>query len=256
MVWLRVTGAHHGVKGLTGPCRSVSGWERTRSGRSSTPQDPGRSLAALQAIEELSRQTAAEIDHFVGALRVGSASEETVEAPPGLASLDTLVAQHTATGLEVVLDTAGAPRPLTGGSDQAAFRILQEALTNAARHGTGAARVELTSGDEALEVAVTSRLPPGASPRATGGHGLVGMRERASLLGGALAAEQSGEAFCVRARLPYGGCRQVTRVLIADDDDLMRAGLAELLAADPSIEVVAHAATGTPGRRACPPADA
>lgn len=168
-------------------------------------QDADRSLAALEAIEDLARQTAAEIDHFVGVLRVGSASEETVEAPPGLASLDTLVAQHTATGLDVVLDTAGAPRPLTGGSDQAAFRILQEALTNAARHGTGAARVELTFGDEALEVVVTNELPPGVTPHATGGHGLVGMRERASLLGGVLTAEESGEAFSVRARLPYAG---------------------------------------------------
>ena len=167
--------------------------------------DPDRSLAALEAIEELARQSAAEIDQFVGALRVGSSPEGPVETPPGLASLDTLVTQHAATGLEVILDTAGVPRPLTGGSDQAAFRILQEALTNAARHGTGGARVQLTFGDEAFEVVVTNELPPGASVRASGGHGLVGMRERATLLGGVLTAEESGGGFRVRARLPYAG---------------------------------------------------
>lgn len=168
-------------------------------------QEPDRSLAALEAIEELARHSAAEIDQFVGALRVSSPSEGYVEAPPGLASLDTLVAQHAATGLEIILDTAGVPRPLTGGCDQAAFRILQEALTNAARHGTGTARVQLTFGHEAFEVVVTNEVPPGASVRASGGHGLVGMRERATLLGGVLAAEESGGRFRVRARLPYAG---------------------------------------------------
>ncbi len=175
-----------------------------RAGAARLRHDPERSVAALEAIEELARQTAAEIDQFVGALRVGSPAD-AVEAPPGLASLDTLVAQHTASGLAVALTTSGVPRPLTGGSDQAAFRILQEALTNAARHGTGAARVELAFGDEGLEVLVTNDIPPGASVRTSGGHGLVGMRERARLLGGALAAEARHEVFQVHARLPYAG---------------------------------------------------
>jgi len=171
-------------------------------------QDPDRSLAALEAIEDLARQSAAEIDHFVGALREGDAQGGAVEAPSGLASLDSLVAQHAATGLHVTLDTAGTARPLGVGADQAAFRILQEALTNAARHGTGNARVELGFGDDAFEVIVTNPLPPGASVGTDGGHGLVGMRERATLLGGVLAAEQSAGAFRVRALLPYGGCRE------------------------------------------------
>ena len=168
------------------------------------PQGPDRSLAALAAIEVLARQTAGEIDHFVGALREGSSPVGAVEAPPSLASVGALVAQHSATGLDVALDTAGVPRPMAGGAEQAAFRILQEALTNAARHGAGDARVELVFGDEAFEVVVTNSLPPGAPARTTGGHGLIGMRERAALLGGAVAVERSGGAFLLRARLPYG----------------------------------------------------
>lgn len=178
-----------------------------RAGAARLRQDPERSVAALEAIEELARQSAAEIDQLVGALRAGAPEDERVEAPPGLASLDTLVAQHAASGLDVTLAAAGAPRALSGAADQAAFRILQEALTNAARHGTGDARVELGFGEEAFEVVVTNGLPPGASIRARGGHGIVGMRERASLLGGALAADECDGAFRVRALLPYAGRR-------------------------------------------------
>lgn len=170
-------------------------------------QDSDRSLAALEAIEDLARHTAAEIDHFVGALRHrgpdDNALKPTVETPPGLASLGSLVAQHAASGLEVTLGTDGPPRPLTSGADQAAFRILQEALTNAARHGVGTARVDLGFGDDALEVTVTNPVPAGSVSRASGGHGLIGMRERATLLGGDLVTERSGGAFRVSARLPY-----------------------------------------------------
>ena len=180
---------------------------RAGSARLRHRQDPDRSLAALEAIEDLARQTAADIDRFVGSLRDTDPTNEAVEAPPGLASLPTLVDQHGAAGLAVTLDTAGTPRQLGIGADQAAFRILQEALTNAARHGVGTARVELGFGDEALEVVVTNPLRPGAPARNRGGHGLVGMSERAALLGGDLAAEGSAGAFHVRARLPYGGPR-------------------------------------------------
>ncbi|MGH9008533.1 MAG: sensor histidine kinase, partial [Acidimicrobiia bacterium] len=144
-------------------------------------QDPDRSLAALEAIEEVARQTAEDIDHIVGTLRERGSRNGAVEAPIGLASLDTLIAQHAATGLEVTIDASGSPRPLTAATDQAAYRILQEALTNSARHGTGTARVELAFGDAALELSVINPVPPSSTPRSGGGHGLVGMRERATL---------------------------------------------------------------------------
>jgi signal transduction histidine kinase len=170
-------------------------------------QDPDRSLAALEAIEELARQTVGEIDQIVGKLREGGSGNGAVEAPPGLASLDALIAHQSAAGLEVSLEKAGAPRALADAADRAAYRILQEALTNAARHGAGSARIELVFGDAAVELSITNPVPEGDSHRAGGGHGLVGMRERATLLGGTLDAERSNGLFRVRARIPYGGHR-------------------------------------------------
>ena len=127
-----------------------------------------------------------------------------MEAPPGLASLDSLIALHTAAGLAVTLGTTGTPRPLGGAVDQAAYRILQEALTNAARHGTGAIRIDLVFGDTSLQLAVTNPVVQTAAAR-TGGHGVIGMQERAILVGGTLDAERVNGEFRVRARLPYPG---------------------------------------------------
>jgi signal transduction histidine kinase len=170
-------------------------------------QDPDRSLPALEAIEALARQTAAEIDQLVGTLREGGPANGVVEAPPSLASLDTLIAHQQAAGLEVTLDTAGAPRPLGAAADQAAYRILQEALTNAARHGAGSARIELAFHDGALELCVTNPMPADGRLRSGGGHGLIGMRERATLLGGDLDTDRANGMFCVRARIPDQGHR-------------------------------------------------
>jgi signal transduction histidine kinase len=167
-------------------------------------RDPDRSLLALREIEEVARQTVEEIDKTVGGLREGSTTG-TVEAPPGLASLGTLIARHAATGLEVKFHSEGAPRPLVGAADQATYRIIQEALTNAARHGTGSARIEVRFGDAAVELTVTNPVLTDEAPRSGGGHGLIGMRERATLLGGDLDAERSNGAFRLRARIPYGG---------------------------------------------------
>ncbi len=177
---------------------------RAGAARLRHPHDPDRSLATLGAIEELARQTVEEIDQIVGTLREGSATE-AVEAPAGLASLDTLIAQHAATGLRVTVDASGTPPPIGGAADQAAYRILQEALTNAARHGTGSARIELAFGDAAVKLTVTNPVLANGAPRSGGGHGLIGMRERARLLDGSLDTERANGAFRLRARIPYGG---------------------------------------------------
>ena len=166
-------------------------------------EDPDRTLSALEAIEALARQTVEEIDEIVGTLREGGLANGD-DAPPGLSSLDTLIARHAAAGLEVTLDSVGTSRPLPGGADQAAYRILQEALTNAARHGAGSARIELAFGDAAVELSVTNPVVPDDAPRSRGGHGLIGMRERATLLGGSLDAERANGTFRIRARIPYG----------------------------------------------------
>jgi signal transduction histidine kinase len=164
--------------------------------------DPDRSLLALEAIEELARRAVEDIDQFVGALREPN-PRDAVEAPAALASLDTLIAQHAAAGLSVASEITGAPRPLVTAVDQAAYRILQEALTNASRHGAGSARVDVGFADDALELHVTNPIVEQRLRSANGGHGLVGMRERAALLDGNLDVEHGNGNFRVTARLPY-----------------------------------------------------
>jgi signal transduction histidine kinase len=160
-------------------------------------QDPERAREALETVEEVARETIDEIDRLVGALREGGSSD--VEPPPGLAALDGLVERHRSAGLDVNVETRGARQQLTRGTDQAAYRILQEALTNAARHGNGRADVEIAFGDNVLEITVTN---PAEAEIGVAGHGLVGMRERAALLGGTLETATSNGHFRLRARLP------------------------------------------------------
>ena len=168
-------------------------------------REPGRSPAALAAIEDIARQTAADIDQFIGTLRAGDAPAGAVDAPPGLASLGALLAQHTAAGLRVTVTRTGTARAVGAAPDQAAYRILQEALTNAARHGTGTACVEVGYGETALQITVTNPVRADHRPAASRGHGVIGMHERAALLGGQLTAGRAGDTFRVGARIPYAG---------------------------------------------------
>jgi signal transduction histidine kinase len=176
-----------------------------RAGTARMRREPERSQAALEEIEELARKTAGEIDQIVGTLRDRGAGNGQVDAPPSLASLGSLIARQAAAGLEVSVASEGEPRPLGGAVDQAAYRILQESLTNAARYGTGRAEVEVAFRDTALELTISNETAGEHGPRANGGHGLIGMRERAALLGGELEVERAAGSFRVRARLPYEG---------------------------------------------------
>jgi signal transduction histidine kinase len=164
-------------------------------------QDLERSRKALETIEDVARDTLGEIDQLIRVLREDGSGPE-VEPPPGLAALETLAARYRASGLEVTVRIDGSRRPLAPGVDQAAFRILQEALTNAVRHGNGSAEVEIAYGTSLLEVTVTN--PTRAGVVNGSGHGIVGMRERAQLLGGSLEAGAANGVYRVRARLPFG----------------------------------------------------
>jgi signal transduction histidine kinase len=165
-------------------------------------QDPDRAREALETVEDVARDTIREIDQLVRALREDG-STDAVEPPPGLAALDTLVERHRTAGLPVSISFHGPRRQLPPGIDRAAYRILQEALLNAARHGAGGAEVEVAFDRNALEITVTNPTSGGAVADGAG-HGLVGMRERAALLGGSLEADAGDGVFRVRARLPYG----------------------------------------------------
>jgi signal transduction histidine kinase len=168
-------------------------------------RDPEGARAALETIEAVARDTIGEIDQLVRVLREnGSPVDETrpVEPPPGLAALKTLTARQRAAGLAVALHSHGSRPRLAPGLDRAAYRILQEALTNAARHGRGSAEVDLSFGPSALEITVTNPTAPSASV-GSDGHGIAGMRERAALLGGTLEAGADNGLFRVCAHLPY-----------------------------------------------------
>jgi signal transduction histidine kinase len=162
---------------------------------------------ALSTIEAIARETIADIEHLVGELR-DDRTDTAIEPPTGLAALQTLAERHRAAGLEVDLTTTGHPRVLAPGLDQAAYRIVQESLTNAARHGGGPAEVVVAYGSHELELTVANRMAVtadvgGRDGHLNGGHGILGMRERAALLGGTLEAGRSNGGFRVQARLPY-----------------------------------------------------
>ncbi len=168
--------------------------------------DPDRSLAALKTIEQVARDTVGEIDQIVHSLREEHTTGR-VETPAGLAGIDTLISQHVGSGLTVSMTRRGEPRALPSAIDLAAYRILQEALTNAARHGAGQVEIEVAFEEQALELLV--RNPARAvdldhTDGGGGGHGLIGMRERATILGGEVQAGRLNGHFVVRARFPEG----------------------------------------------------
>jgi signal transduction histidine kinase len=170
-------------------------------------RDPESARAALSTIEDVARETIGEIDQLVHGLRENDGSS-TVEPPTGLAALDTLVDRYRAAGLAITVHVDGRRRPLPRSLDQAAYRILQESLTNAARHGDGAAEIDIHYGDGELGLNVSNTVSAAVGGEPGGGHGLLGMRERASLLGGTLEAGREGRTYQVRARLPYGGSEE------------------------------------------------
>ena len=169
-----------------------------------------RVTAATQDIANLGREAMAEMHRTLKLLRGGGdqAAERTPQ--PGLGDLDDLLDHTRAAGLRVELAVEGDPRPLAQSVDLSAFRILQEALTNVVKHaGRAHTPVLLGYRADALELTVTDTGDGTPAQSATpGGHGLVGMRERAALFGGTLTAGPRGDhGFEVRAILPYGEAR-------------------------------------------------
>jgi signal transduction histidine kinase len=177
-------------------------------------RQPERARAALSAINDVSRQALVELRYVLGVLR--GADESAPRAPsPGLARLGELVDSAAATGLAVAVEEEGPQVRLPGNVDLAAYRIVQEALTNSARHSGGAvATVRVSYGERELMIEVAddgAGRPDGGRPPAGGdgaGHGIAGMTERAHALGGTLDAGRRPEGgFRVLARLPLNGAR-------------------------------------------------
>jgi signal transduction histidine kinase len=169
--------------------------------RYAAASEPAAATQALETIGATARSALADVRLLLAQLR----HSEGAGPQPTLADLEGLYADVRAAGLDLAVDVDPAPASEPGAGVQlAVFRILQEALTNALRHGDGT-KVDVALAWHPDRVELEVRNGVGSSPRADGGHGLVGMRERAQLAGGALAAGVEGERFVVRARLPIGG---------------------------------------------------
>jgi signal transduction histidine kinase len=165
---------------------------------------PGEVKGSLTAIKQASKEALTELRSVLEILRQDG--ERAPRSPMStLDRLDDLIAQARAAGLDVRTETEGEVRPLPFGVDVAAFRIVQEALTNVTRHaGSAAATIRVRYGDDDLTVEILDegRGVPAATEQGSG-KGVLGMRERAAALGGELVAGPRPEGgFRVRARLP------------------------------------------------------
>jgi signal transduction histidine kinase len=170
-------------------------------------QQPERARTALTAIKDASKEALVELRSVLGVLR--QLDEDAPRSPaPGLDRLDEVVARAAAAGLPVHVEVEGPPTALPPGVDLAAYRIVQEALTNVARHaGPAQAVVRISYGSRDLVLQVDDDGIGAPTNGATaGGNGIVGMRERAASLGGHVqAGPRPGGGFRVRAWLPVDG---------------------------------------------------
>jgi signal transduction histidine kinase len=172
-----------------------------------TPEQE-REREALLAVEQIGREALAEMRRMLGVMRSGEAQPPSLAPQPGLKSLDHLIAQIEEAGLPVTLHVEGERAVLPPGIDLSAYRIVQEALTNALKHAAGAhADVTVRYGSDRLELEIADDGPGSANGNAMEGHGLVGMRERVALYGGTLeAGPRDGGGFVLRAQLPVEAC--------------------------------------------------
>jgi signal transduction histidine kinase len=168
---------------------------------------PQQARDALATIKQSSKEALVELRSILGVLR--RADEDAPRAPtPSLAQLDELVARSNAAGLDVRVDIDGDVDHLPRNVDVAAYRIIQESLTNVARHADrpdAIVRVRTVGGGLDVEVLDEGSGSQRSIDLPSGGNGIAGMRERATALGGTFeAGPRAGRGFAVRARLPIG----------------------------------------------------
>ena len=168
-------------------------------------RDPSHARSALATIETASHEALEELRTILGVLREPGNGSAPLEPAPDLGAVATLIEQARSSGQDVSFEVEGEPPRVPEAVQLAAFRILQESLTNARRHAPGAAaRVNLAYRSDQLRLAIendTSRTGNGNGNRP--GVGVLGMRERAMALGGTLEVQQSRGEFRVVAELPY-----------------------------------------------------
>ncbi|MFJ6431060.1 sensor histidine kinase [Streptomyces sp. NPDC091416] len=169
------------------------------------PTRPEQAQKILNDLVGTTTSALLELRATVGVLRqTGSPEADSLEPAPGLGRLPELVAACASAGLTVTVTTEGEKRPLSPGVDLTAYRIIQEALTNATKHASDhEARVQFSYAHARLRITVTNDGPPVAPTVPGGGYGLMGMRERAASVGGDLrAGPRPDGGFEVDATLP------------------------------------------------------
>ena len=238
-------------------------------------RSPEESIAALRTVEATGRETLVELRRLLGVLRP-SGVEAELEPSPQVSDLATLAARARATGLKVDLRVSGDPAELPTATNLTLYRIVQEALTNSLRHaGQTHASVHVRCRPSEVVVDVHDNGPPMSTGRARiprsayarnakpeklvagEGFGLVGMRERVELLGGQLQTGPApGGGFRVHARIPLDPAAEpstaprrlfpmtAVRVLIADDQALVRTGFRMILGEEESLNVIGEASDG------------
>lgn len=187
---------------------------------------PEQTRKSLKELVETTGDALDDLRATVGLLRQSGDTAGSVEPAPGLSRLPTLIESFRRAGLEVSVHQEGTARQLPPGVDLTAYRIVQEALTNVAKHaGTGSARVRLAWNRDRVSITVaddgggaptapTASTGPGTSTAADRppGYGLIGMRERATAVGGHLSAGRRPEGgFLVSTQLPLPSTRDTTR---------------------------------------------
>jgi signal transduction histidine kinase len=169
---------------------------------------PELARRSVRAVQDLGRRAIEELQRLVGMLR--DDHDRNPRAPHAqLAQLEALIAQVSEAGLIVDLEVKGERVALSPGLDAAAYRIVQESLTNALKHaGRVRTRVRVRYGPDVLRLEIVDDGHSRARPSRGPGHGLIGMRERAALYGGTLrAGPRRGGGYAVSARLPLTGRR-------------------------------------------------
>jgi signal transduction histidine kinase len=166
--------------------------------------DPEFARRALLAVEEAGRTAMEDLDHVLGVLRAGTDAELSPQHT--LADLDRLIDDTRTTGMDLEATVDGDVAAVPPVLSREAYRIVQEGLTNAARHAAHVpVRLHVAATETGLDIEVSNSLPEGASarrPRANGGRGLRGMRERVRLLRGELSAQAADGVWRVRVHLP------------------------------------------------------
>lgn len=175
-------------------------------------RDPERAKQALGTIGTSARDALTEMRAMLDVLRSGDPAAAAAAPSPGVPQIAELTQDMSQRGLSVDYERVGDPYPLAPGAELALYRVVQEGLTNAIKHGdrTAGAAVSLDYGADAVTVEITNLVPvaqPGAPDEALpgGGSGQVGMRERLALYGGDLRIDHDDRRYRVRATVPRTG---------------------------------------------------